>query len=114
MILFNIQNHINAINAEIQLAEENLSAYGNYYTVVVNGALAVGRRDGNNGTIIGSITTGAEHFEVFTSDYAAKVVATSETERGQDARVVQIDRVLGRYISHLRASVSALEGAIHL
>lgn len=112
-MLFNVQNHRNLLQAEIDAAHESMDAYGLYCTVVVDGKLVKARRD-SNGTIIGSYTAGAETFEVFTNDAAAAELVKWHQSHGQFAKAVRVDSVLSRYISHLRAAVSALGGAIDL
>lgn len=112
--LFNIQNHINLLQAEIDATQESMAAYGMYCTVVVEGKLAKVRRDSTGLNIIGSYAAGAETFEVFPNEAAANELVKWHQFHGQFAKVVRVDSVLSRYISHLRAAVSALGGAIDL
>lgn len=113
-MLFNVDNHRNLIQAEIDSAHESMAAYGMYYTVVVEGKLAKARRDNAGLNIIGSYAAGAETFEVFPNEAAANELVNWHQFHGQFAKVVRVDSVLSRYISHLRAAVSALGGAIDL
>lgn len=112
--LFNIENHRSLLNTEIEIAEESAKAYGNYFTVIVDGKLAKARRN-DVGEIVGSYTASAEVFEVFANEAAAmEMVRWHEAYGLKEAKVVRIDKILERYISSLRTAMFVLRNAIEL